>query len=125
MLGAGDVGAPAQCQYGNAAGGAGQRIYMAGDGAIFVYGFDLRGGRQLCGTEGQGFEHGKVGAIQCAAQRILTVDQQYFRPAEVDLLVGDSSKAEQKLGWKREVDFPTLVEMMVRHDIDLETKRAK
>ena len=52
-------------------------------------------------------------------------DQQYFRPAEVDLLVGDASKAERVLGWKREVDFPTLVEMMVRHDIDLEAKRAK
>jgi GDPmannose 4,6-dehydratase len=52
-------------------------------------------------------------------------DAQYFRPAEVDLLVGDASKAERQLGWKREVDFPSLVEMMVRHDLDVEAKRAK
>ena len=68
-------------------------------------------------------------AFECAGlgdwRKYVGIDQQYFRPAEVDLLVGDSSKAEQKLGWKREVDFPTLVEMMVRHDIDVETKRAK
>ena len=68
-------------------------------------------------------------AFECAGlgdwRKYVGIDQQYFRPAEVDLLVGDASKAEQKLGWKREVDFPTLVEMMVRHDIDLETKRAK
>ena len=68
-------------------------------------------------------------AFECAGlgdwRKFVGIDQQYFRPAEVDLLVGDASKAEQKLGWKREVDFPTLVEMMVRHDIDLETKRAK
>ena len=68
-------------------------------------------------------------AFECAGlgdwHKYVGIDKQYFRPAEVDLLVGDSSKAEQKLGWKREVDFPTLVEMMVRHDIDLETKRAK
>ena len=68
-------------------------------------------------------------AFECAGlgdwRKYVGIDQQYFRPAEVDLLVGDSSKAEQKLGWKREVDFQTLVEMMVRHDIDLETKRAK
>ena len=68
-------------------------------------------------------------AFECAGlgdwHKYVGIDRQYFRPSEVDLLVGDASKAEQKLGWKREVDFPTLVEMMVRHDIDLETKRAK
>ena len=52
-------------------------------------------------------------------------DAQYFRPAEVDLLVGDASKAERQLGWKREVDFPSLVEMMVRHDLAVEANRAK
>jgi GDPmannose 4,6-dehydratase len=68
-------------------------------------------------------------AFECAGlgdwQKYVGVDKQYFRPAEVDLLVGDASKAEKVLGWKREVDFPTLVEMMVRHDLDLEAKRAK
>ncbi len=52
-------------------------------------------------------------------------DQRFFRPAEVDLLIGDASKAKSKLGWQPKVDFNELIEMMVRHDIDYETKRAK
>jgi GDPmannose 4,6-dehydratase len=46
-------------------------------------------------------------------------DPDLMRPAEVDILLGDPSKAERVLGWKREVDFPTLVERMVRHDVEL------
>jgi GDPmannose 4,6-dehydratase len=48
----------------------------------------------------------------------VTLDERYLRPAEVDLLVGDPSKAEKILGWKRTIDFPTLVEMMVKSDLD-------
>jgi GDPmannose 4,6-dehydratase len=47
------------------------------------------------------------------------VDERFLRPAEVDLLVGDPSKAEQRLGWRREVDFPALVAMMVEADLAL------
>jgi GDPmannose 4,6-dehydratase len=50
-------------------------------------------------------------------------DSRYFRPAEVDLLVGDASKARAELGWAPEVDFANLVQRMVEHDIKLE--RAK
>jgi GDPmannose 4,6-dehydratase len=49
-------------------------------------------------------------------------DPRFMRPAEVDLLIGDPAKAHEKLGWKREVDFPTLVTMMV--DNDLAEQRA-
>ncbi|NBU60484.1 MAG: GDP-mannose 4,6-dehydratase [Actinobacteria bacterium] len=52
-------------------------------------------------------------------------DQRFFRPAEVDLLIGDATKAKAKLGWQPKVGFNELIEMMVRHDIDYETKRAK
>jgi GDPmannose 4,6-dehydratase len=52
-------------------------------------------------------------------------DQCFFRPAEVDLLIGDATKAKTKLGWQPKVGFNELIEMMVRHDIDYETKRAK
>ena len=52
-------------------------------------------------------------------------DPKFFRPAEVDLLIGDPSKAEKKLGWKREVEFDQLVDMMVQHDIAYETNRLK
>jgi GDPmannose 4,6-dehydratase len=45
----------------------------------------------------------------------------YMRPAEVDILLGNPAKAELILGWKRQVDFPGLVKMMVQNDIGLET----
>jgi GDPmannose 4,6-dehydratase len=45
------------------------------------------------------------------------IDERYLRPAEVDLLVGEPTKAEQTLGWHREVDFAGLVEMMVEADL--------
>jgi GDPmannose 4,6-dehydratase len=52
-------------------------------------------------------------------ERYVTVDERFLRPAEVDLLVGEPAKAEKVLGWKREVDFPTLVQMMVESDLAL------
>jgi len=48
------------------------------------------------------------------------VDPVLYRPAEVDLLVGDASKARQQLGWEPTVGFPDLVRIMVEADIDLE-----
>ena len=44
-------------------------------------------------------------------------DPQFYRPAEVDLLVGDPGKARQKLGWEPKVTFKELIEMMVDSDI--------
>jgi GDPmannose 4,6-dehydratase len=49
----------------------------------------------------------------------VVVDERFLRPAEVDLLVGDPAKAEQVLGWHREVDFAGLVTMMVDADLAL------
>ena len=51
-------------------------------------------------------------------------DPKFFRPAEVDLLIGDATKAREKLGWKPEVSFPELVKMMVAHDLKREAARA-
>jgi GDPmannose 4,6-dehydratase len=45
----------------------------------------------------------------------------FMRPAEVDILLGNPEKAEKVLGWKRKVDFPGLVKLMVEHDIGLES----
>lgn len=50
-------------------------------------------------------------------------DPRFFRPSEVDLLVGDASKAERELGWKRKVGFDELVAKMVDNDIALESTR--
>lgn len=44
----------------------------------------------------------------------------FMRPAEVDLLLGNPEKAERVLGWKRKVDFPGLVKLMVEHDLKIE-----
>ena len=51
-------------------------------------------------------------------------DPKFLRPAEVDLLIGDSTKARTKLGWEPEVDFPALVKMMVAHDLQREATKA-
>jgi GDPmannose 4,6-dehydratase len=57
-------------------------------------------------------------------EKYVKQDPRFFRPAEVDLLFGDPSKAQNELGWKREVDFPSLVERMVTHDLKVESQRA-
>ena len=49
----------------------------------------------------------------------VVVDETFFRPAEVDLLVGDATKADEMLGWRPETSFESLVTMMVDADIDL------
>ena len=46
-------------------------------------------------------------------------DPRYTRPSEVDVLLGDPSKARKKLGWEPEVDLDGLVKMMVEHDLEL------
>jgi len=51
-------------------------------------------------------------------------DPRFMRPAEVDLLLGDPTKAETKLGWEREVNFPQLVEMMVDNDLRIQSELA-
>ena len=50
-------------------------------------------------------------------QEFVKIDQAFFRPAEVDLLIGDSSKAQKELGWKPEVSFEQMIKMMVDSDI--------
>ena len=57
-------------------------------------------------------------------QSYVRQDPRFFRPAEVDLLVGDATKARTKLGWKPEVDFEGLVERMVAHDLKVEAAKA-
>jgi GDPmannose 4,6-dehydratase len=51
-------------------------------------------------------------------------DPKFYRPAEVDLLIGDAVKAKEKLGWEPEVDFSSLVKMMVENDLEIEKAKA-
>ncbi|MDO9055317.1 MAG: GDP-mannose 4,6-dehydratase, partial [Sulfuricurvum sp.] len=55
-------------------------------------------------------------------KEVVAVDPRYFRPTEVDLLLGDPTKAEQKLGWKREYQLQELVDDMMKSDLKLMTK---
>lgn len=50
------------------------------------------------------------------------VDPRFYRPAEVEVLLGDPTKAYEKLGWKHSIDFPDLVEEMVQSDVDYYSK---
>lgn len=52
----------------------------------------------------------------------VVIDPKFVRPAEVDLLLGDCSKAKEKLGWELEVGFEELVKMMVESDLALQSK---
>jgi GDPmannose 4,6-dehydratase len=58
-------------------------------------------------------------AVDLDWEEHVVIDERYLRPAEVDLLVGDPSKAQTTLGWSREVDFAQLVQMMVEADMAL------
>ena len=56
------------------------------------------------------------GYVELDWNKYVKIDERYFRPSEVDLLLGDASKAREKLGWEPRVRFPELVRMMVDHD---------
>jgi GDPmannose 4,6-dehydratase len=51
------------------------------------------------------------------------VDPRYFRPTEVELLIGDPTKAKEKLGWTLEYDLPALVKDMMSSDVALFSKK--
>jgi len=57
-------------------------------------------------------------------QDYVEIDPQYYRPTEVDMLLGDPSRAQSELGWKAKVDFDELVKMMVEHDYMRERRKA-
>lgn len=61
----------------------------------------------------------EYGVDKATGNTVIAVDERYFRPTEVDLLIGTPAKIEKALGWKRKVSFPQLVEGMVKGDIAL------
>jgi GDPmannose 4,6-dehydratase len=60
----------------------------------------------------------ETGTDQSSGQVLVRVDPAYFRPTEVDLLIGDASKAHEKLGWRHQTKFSDLVREMVRSDLE-------
>lgn len=67
--------------------------------------------------QGTGIE--EKGYDSITGRLLVDIDKRFFRPAEVDLLWGDATKAEKELGWKRKVSFKELVSMMVKSDLEL------
>ncbi len=68
--------------------------------------------------EWQGVGVNEKGIDVSTGKILVEVDEKYFRPAEVELLLGDPTKAEKELGWKRKVSFQELVAEMVRYDLE-------
>ena len=64
------------------------------------------------------------GINQSNGNILVEIDPRYFRPAEVDILIGDPSKAKKKLGWQPKVQLSELVKMMVDYDVELAQKEV-
>ena len=71
---------------------------------------------------GQGIQ--EKGICRKSGKTLVGVEERYYRPTEVDMLIGDSSKAESKLGWKPTVKFENLARMMARADFEKVKKRG-
>ena len=67
----------------------------------------------------------EIGVDEKTGKTIIKIDERYFRPTEVEFLLGDPSKAEKNLGWKREVSFEELVKRMVDNDFQTLEKKFK
>jgi GDPmannose 4,6-dehydratase len=64
------------------------------------------------------------GRLDLDWQKYVAIDPRYYRPAEVDLLLGDASKAQRKLGWEPKISFKEMVRLMIDHDLQLARQEA-
>jgi len=71
--------------------------------------------------QGSGLD--EIGIDQNTGKTIVKIDKRFFRPAEVDLLMGDCSKAKEKLGWQPKILFTDLVKKMAEADLALESEK--
>ncbi len=67
----------------------------------------------------------EIGRDKASGKTLIRIDPQFFRPAEVDMLIGDYSKAKKKLGWSPKITFKELVGIMVEHDLKLAEKEKR
>lgn len=70
-------------------------------------------------VEWHGKDDKEYATLKGTEKIVVKVNPKFYRPAEVELLIGDCSKAEQKLGWKRKINYEKLVELMVENDLKL------
>ncbi|MBR2459604.1 MAG: GDP-mannose 4,6-dehydratase [Clostridia bacterium] len=73
----------------------------------------------------QGKGKDEIGIDSVTGKVLVKVNPAFYRPAEVDVLLGDPSKAERELGWKRNIPFAELVERMVKNDLKLVEREIK
>ncbi len=73
--------------------------------------------------EGEGVN--EVGKDKATGKVLVKVNPEFFRPAEVEVLLGNPAKAEAELGWEREISFAELVERMVKNDMEIVAKEIK
>lgn len=73
--------------------------------------------------EGEGVN--EVGKDKATGKVVVKVNPEFFRPAEVEVLLGNPAKAEAELGWKRDISFAELVERMVKNDMEIVAKEIK
>jgi GDPmannose 4,6-dehydratase len=73
----------------------------------------------------QGEGVNEIGINKANGQTIVKINPKFFRPAEVELLLGNPEKAETKLGWVRDISFSELVERMVKNDLELVKKEIE
>ncbi len=66
--------------------------------------------------QGEGLE--EVGIDEKSGKVLINIDETYYRPSEVDLLLGDATKAKEKLNWEAEVKFKDLIDLMVREEFE-------
>lgn len=67
----------------------------------------------------------EIGIDTATGKTVVTINPQFFRPAEVEVLLGNPEKGEKALGWKREISFNELVKRMVDNDLKLVEKEIK
>jgi len=67
----------------------------------------------------------EIGKDKATGKLIIKINPQFFRPAEVEILIGDPAKADTNLGWEREIPFAELVERMIKNDMSLVAKEIK
>ncbi|MGL5258294.1 MAG: GDP-mannose 4,6-dehydratase, partial [Proteocatella sp.] len=76
-------------------------------------------------VEWSGKDTDEVGKDKATGKTIVKINPKFFRPAEVDILIGDPAKADKELGWVREISFAQLVERMVKNDMELVKKELE
>jgi GDPmannose 4,6-dehydratase len=85
------------------------------DAAFRELGIDLRWEGEAENEKGIDRQTGKI---------LVEVDSKYYRPTEVDLLIGDASKAKKKLGWEATTKFADLARLMAKADYELVKRRG-